>query len=57
LCEAYVYRVGPGTLANPRELMIRVSAGATVVPLLFHTDDLPAERVFATVRGVLAATV
>ena len=55
LCEAYIYRVGPGPRANPRELMIRVSAGAAVVPLLFHTDDLPAGRVFATVKGVLAA--
>jgi hypothetical protein len=33
---------------------VRVTAGQTVVPLLFRPDDLPAGRVFATVRGVLS---
>lgn len=52
LCEAYAYRMRPGSAT--RELVVRLTAGQTVVPLLFRPDDLPAGRVFATVRGVLA---
>jgi hypothetical protein len=56
LCDVYVYSVGRGSGARP-ELIVRVSVGETVVPLLFRESDVPSGRLAATVRGVLKEAV
>jgi len=47
-CEAFVYAVGPA-----HEVIVRLTYGQAVLPLLLRGRDLEPERVFATVKGAL----
>lgn len=48
-CDVYIYAVGPAD-----ELMVRVTLGQAVIPILFHSGELEAGRVYAVVKGALA---
>jgi hypothetical protein len=49
LCDVFIYRVSPA-----RDLMVRLTVGQSVLPILFRPSELEPNRVFATVKGALA---
>ena len=50
ICDVFVYPViGQG------EVVLRVSVGQAVLPLLFRSDQLQPERVYASLKGALAS--
>jgi len=50
MCSVFIYPV-----SRQGEVMLRVSVGQAVLPLLFRSDQLQPERVFAFVKGALAS--
>ena len=48
-CDVFVYAVSP----TP-SVMVRVTVGQAVLPLLFHVHELEPNRVLAVLKGALA---
>lgn len=48
VCDVFVYPV------TAHAVMVRVTVGQAVLPLLFHEDELDASRVLAALKGALA---
>ena len=48
-CDVFVYAVSPAP-----SVMVRVTVGQAVLPLLFHEHELEPNRVLAALKGALA---
>jgi hypothetical protein len=49
-CDVFVYSVSPAP-----SVMVRVTVGQAVLPLLLHEHDLEPNRVLAALKGALAS--